>query len=86
MKHHGEDVSIEAVAQADAMLEKGALDGGPVSKWVLRAVGNCRGGACGAGALSAILVVARFFLYRHSKVRCWGDTVAKLQLAWVLIL
>ncbi|MEE9294456.1 MAG: hypothetical protein V3W34_05770 [Phycisphaerae bacterium] len=41
MKHHGEDASIEVAARADAMLEKGDLDGRAVSKRVLRAVGSC---------------------------------------------
>ncbi len=38
MKQHGEDAPIEAAMRADAMLEKGDLDGYAVWKRVLRAV------------------------------------------------
>ncbi len=38
VKHHGEDAPIEAAIRADAMLEKGDLDGLAVWKRVLRAV------------------------------------------------
>ena len=45
VKQHGEDVPIEAAMRADAMLEKGDLDGYAVWKRILRAVdemGNTR--------------------------------------------
>ena len=38
VKHHGEDAPIEAAMRADAMLEKGDLDGCGVWKRVLKAV------------------------------------------------
>ncbi len=38
VKQHGGDASIEAAMRADAMLEKGDLDGYAVWKRVLRAV------------------------------------------------
>ncbi len=38
VKQHGEDAPIEAAMRADAMLEKGDLDGYAVWKRVLRAV------------------------------------------------
>ncbi len=38
MKHHGPDAPIEASMRADAMLEKGDLDGYAVWKRILRAV------------------------------------------------
>ena len=38
VKRHGEDASIEAAMRADAMLEKGDLDGYAVWKRILRAV------------------------------------------------
>ncbi len=40
MKHHGQDAPIEAAMRADAMLEKGDLDGFMVWKRILRAVGE----------------------------------------------
>ncbi len=46
MKHHGEDAPIHAAMNADAMLDKGDLDGYPVWRRVLRAVGEvAEGGA-----------------------------------------
>jgi hypothetical protein len=38
VKHYGEDADLEAVQRADAMLEKGSLDGQRVWKRVLAAV------------------------------------------------
>ncbi len=38
VKRHGEDAPIEAAMKADAMLEKGDLDGAAVWKRILRAV------------------------------------------------
>jgi len=38
VKHYGEDASLEAAQRADAMLEKGAIDGQRVWKRVLAAV------------------------------------------------
>ena len=40
VKHHGQDAPIEAAMNADAMLEKGDLDGYAVWKRILRAVGE----------------------------------------------
>jgi len=38
VKHNGEDAALEAALRADAMLEKGSLDGQRVWKRVLAAV------------------------------------------------
>ena len=38
VKHHGDDAPIEATMRADAMLEKGDLEGYAVWKRILRAV------------------------------------------------
>ena len=38
MKHHGQDAPIQAAMRADAMLDKGDLDGYAVWKRILRAV------------------------------------------------
>ncbi len=38
VKHHGQDAPIHAAMRADAMLEKGDLDGAAVWKRILRAV------------------------------------------------
>ena len=38
VKHYGEDAALEAALRADAMLEKGSLDGQRVWKLVLAAV------------------------------------------------
>ncbi len=38
VKHYGEDAALEAAQRADAMLEKGSLDGQRVWKHVLAAV------------------------------------------------
>ncbi len=43
VKQHGEDAPIEAAMRADAMLEKGDLDGYAVWKRVLRAVEELKG-------------------------------------------
>ena len=48
VKHHGQDAPIEAAMRADAMLEKGDLDGCAVWKRILRAIdemGNTTPGA-----------------------------------------
>ncbi len=42
VKQHGGDASIEAAMRADAMLEKGDLDGYAVRKRILRAVEELR--------------------------------------------
>ncbi len=39
IKHHGQDAPIHAAMRADAMLDKGDLDGCAVWRRVLRAVG-----------------------------------------------
>ncbi len=38
VKHHGEDALIQAAMRADAMLEKGDLDGYAVWKGILKAI------------------------------------------------
>ena len=43
MKHHGEDAPIEAAMRADAMLEKGDLEGYAVLKRILRVVEELQG-------------------------------------------
>ncbi len=43
VKQHGEDAPIHAAMHADAMLEKGDLDGYALWKWVLRAVEELQG-------------------------------------------
>ncbi len=43
VKHHGQDAPIEAAMRADAMLEKGDLEGYAVWKRILRAVGELQG-------------------------------------------
>ncbi len=40
VKRHGQDAPIEAAMRADAMLEKGDLEGYAVWKRILRAVGE----------------------------------------------
>ena len=40
IKQHGEDVTIEDAMRADAMLEKGDLDGYAAWKRIVRAVGE----------------------------------------------
>ncbi len=40
MKQHGTDASIQAAMRADAMLDKGDLDGYAVWKRILQAVGE----------------------------------------------
>ncbi len=40
MKQHGQDAPIEAAMRADAMLEKGDLDGYAVWKRIVKAVGE----------------------------------------------
>ena len=43
IRHHGEDATLEAAMRADAMLERGDLDGYAVWRRILRAVENlCR--------------------------------------------
>ena len=42
VKHHGQDAPIHAAMQADAMLEKGDLDGCAVWRRILRAVEKLR--------------------------------------------
>ncbi len=49
MKLHGEDAPIEAAMRADAMLEKGDLDGYAAWKRILRAVGELQGTAPKSG-------------------------------------
>ena len=43
VQQHGEDAPIHAAMHADAMLEKGDLDGYALWKWVLRAVEELQG-------------------------------------------
>ncbi len=43
VKRHGRDASIEAAMRADAMLDKGDLDGYGVWKRILRAVEELQG-------------------------------------------
>ena len=43
VKHHGKDALIHAAMRADAMLDKGDLDGYAVWKRILRAVGELQG-------------------------------------------
>ncbi len=43
VKHHGQDAPIHAAMRADAMLEKGDLDGYAVWKRILRAVEELQG-------------------------------------------
>ncbi len=50
VKQHGEDAPIEAAMRADAMLDKGNLDGCAVWKRILRAVGELQGTGPGPGA------------------------------------
>ncbi len=50
IKHHGQDAPIHAAMHADAMLDKGDLDGYAVWKRVLRAVEELQGTAPRAGA------------------------------------
>ncbi len=48
VKHHGQDAPVEATMMADAMLEKGDLDGYGVWKRIQRAVENLQGMELGA--------------------------------------
>ncbi len=41
--HHGQDAPIQAAMRADAMLDKGDLDGYAAWRRILRAVGELRG-------------------------------------------
>ncbi len=50
VKQHGPDAPIEAAMRADAMLEKGDLDGYAVWKRILRAVEELRRVEPGSGA------------------------------------
>ncbi len=43
VKRHGEDAPIHAAMRADAMLDRGDLDGAAVWKRILRAVEELRG-------------------------------------------
>ncbi len=45
VKRHGQDASIEAAMRADAMLDKGDLDGYAAWKRILRAVEELQGTA-----------------------------------------
>ena len=47
MKRHAQDASIHAAMRADAMLDKGDLDGYAVWKRILRAVGELQRAALG---------------------------------------
>ncbi len=49
VKHHGQDAPIEAAMRADAMLEKGDLDGYAVWKRILWAVEELQGTAPRSG-------------------------------------
>ncbi len=50
VKRHGQDAPIQAAMRADAMLDKGDLDGFSVWKRILQAVGELQGVAPGPGA------------------------------------
>ena len=50
VKQHGEDAPIHAAMRADAMLEKGDLNGYAVWKRVLRAVEELEGSVLAPGA------------------------------------
>ena len=49
VKQHGQDAPIHAAMRADAMLDKGDLDGYAVWKRILKAVGELQGTAPGPG-------------------------------------
>ncbi len=49
VKRHGQDAPIHAAMRADAMLEKGDLDGGAVWKRILKAVEELQGAAPKSG-------------------------------------
>ena len=49
VKHHGEDAPIHAAMRADAMLDKGDLDGFSVWKRILWAVEELQGTVPGPG-------------------------------------
>ncbi len=49
MKHHGEDAPIHAAMNADAMLDKGDLDGVATWRRILRAVEELQGTAPKSG-------------------------------------
>ncbi len=49
IKQHGQDAPIHAAMRADAMLDKGDLDGYAVWKRILRAVGELQGTAPRSG-------------------------------------
>ncbi len=49
IKQHGQDVPIHAAMRADAMLDKGDLDGCAVWKRILRAVEELQGTEPGPG-------------------------------------
>ena len=51
VKRHGEDAPIEAAMGADAMLDKGDLDGYAVWRRILRAVKELRRAEPGPGVL-----------------------------------
>ena len=59
VKHHGQDAPIRAAMRADAMLEKGDLDGYDVWKRILRAV-EATGGGTQAG--QGGVLIGRFLL------------------------
>ncbi len=48
MKRHGEDAPIQAAMRADALLDKGDLDGCAVWRRILRAVGELQRAESGA--------------------------------------
>ncbi len=50
VKQHGQDAPIEAAMRADAMLDKGDLDGYAVWRRILRAVEQLRTGEPGPSA------------------------------------
>ena len=62
IREYGEDAALEAAQHADAMLEKGDLDGYAVWKRILRAVEELQGGdTWSTGALSPGLAAGFFF-------------------------
>ena len=50
VKRHGQDAPIQAAMRADAMLEKGDLDGYAAWKRIVRAVGELQRAEPGVGA------------------------------------
>ncbi len=85
LKHHGEDAPIEAAMRADAMLDKGDLDGYAVWRRILRAVEELREGP---GTWVCIEARSRgwiFLMYRNSNVRCWRQSGSQFRTVGCLL-